>query len=375
MSAASYAHAVLAPFDPEGFGAQVPDLYVFPSTTDHIKTNFTLYADNNGNFDMIINPSLVRSVYTSYNSCVGGSFPYNLTVPNNLLGAGSNAQISSVITDFTNIKSYRIVGVGFRMSSLLVPMTSTGTLTVATLPTARAVPGDNLILNLGTAPTTLGNTSASANQNPANQLATLLTNGNAAPGSASTSVFSIIGADGYINPVVQSLPTGKQMTHFEFNDQGLDWATRAIGPRALEWRSVVDTMQIYNGTTWAEENATAYSGSATATTGFTSSSLQTFGGNPYSGDFFANGDMCQLLIRGVGFPSVTTGNTKVANCELIFHIEYIDNKITSLSSATFPPVQKGYLDDVLDIAAKFPLYRSIKGTTQREALQRLGITQ
>jgi len=243
----SYAHAVISPFDESAFGAQVPDLYVFPSDAQHFRTSFFLGSDENGSWDLIVNPNLLHTVYSSIPH-ISGTMPlvYNF---NNARSGSGITQAYGICNDFSDVKQYRIVGMGFRMSSLLVPMTSTGTITMATLPTAEFVPSKQIMDALGSAPNSLGNGVTDYNQNPANQYATCLSAGWCDPAVANiNTTFNIIGSDGLINPIIQTLPTGKQMTHFEFNESGIDWATRVTDSAALQFREVRGSRYIYNGT-------------------------------------------------------------------------------------------------------------------------------
>jgi len=350
-----YPIAVLAPFDSAAEGAQIPDFYSFPTSTQRLHTTSTLVADADGSFDLMLQPNLLYTAHVSNSTTFGlSSSLATWPVMNN---GSANQSMGSYgvmsMTDLNNYAQYRVVGFGARLRSLLIPQTGTGVLYGASLPSRKYIPGDQFI---GSAAAT-NFVSWSALQQ------TLLLPPASAPVGS--------GAFLYFDPVLQSLPTGFVKEAYELNQQGLEWSTKVLGPDAYQFRpGQVSTVA---GTPITTNQPLTY-GSATAVYD-EGMPLQIRGNThavlPYGGfqpGYLANGDWSTLCLRGVGFPA----NATCFAVEIVFHIEYIDANITKLSNGRFPPVDYMALIKTADAAARMPMYRSLRMDTASKMKNFLG---
>lgn len=156
--ARSYLAALVAPFSRDAIGAQVPDLYSFPTETQMIRCEFTIGTDNQGNCDFVVQPSLWQTLICNCPATAGGVSP-NSSPAN--LGGVYNAEFSpgtlGVVTPTSTtswsavgvlgatingplaqqMQRYRIVGWGTRLRCLVAPLSQQGRVILATLPSAR----------------------------------------------------------------------------------------------------------------------------------------------------------------------------------------------------------------------------------------------
>lgn len=345
MATGSFANAILSPFDPAAEGAQIPDYYSFPTNTAHLKTSFKITSDATGDVDWAFLPSLLASVYTNHGLMVSG-LPTQLLYPTQQLPVATttNAAINSIVTQsqLAAFDTYRLVGAGMRLRSMLIPQTSTGTLYAASFPAGPRLINafePNLVSNL------VGQQSVNGINLPQLQvlnhfppIQTTLTSG--------ATLF---------DQAFQAHPTAKVIEHYELNQNGLEVALKPVDGRWCNWRSAT--------------NATVVGGASNASYG--DSVIITATGVPiastaiYEPAWEDSAGWSAFYFRGTGFPA----NTTLFTAEIIYHIEYIPPTASLLSAANFPPVNKNMLDEVLDAAAKMPLYRSLRDATGAQAQQ------
>lgn len=335
---ASFAHAVISPFDIEAEGAQCPDNWCFPTSTAHIKTSFKVRSGTNGDFDFCFSPALLASVYSGSSATVTGMTTQVLYPVQTAPVTVAQPAVNAVVTPSTlqSWDQYRLLGAGIRLRSMLIPQTSTGTLYMC------QTPAGPKILNVADAtliPAVNGASSVAGTNYPNLQLLN-----HYVPISSTTVPDPGGNAAMMFDPVFQSMPTGKVMEHFELNNEGVEIALRPITPQAFEWRSGNNNTAV-NATQQFVEN-----GLITNATGvFTASAT---GESAYDN----TAGWSSAYFRGVGFPNASV----VFTGEIIYHVEYIPLTPSLINQGTFPPVNQGELDLVCNQAARAPMYRSIK---------------
>ena len=365
----SYSHAVLDPFSPEADGAQVPDLYSFPTSTTHIKTSFSVASDSLGNFDFAFLPSILASIYSN-NQNLLGQLAQSLAYPVPIVANGApsapsiNASINSVIspTQVQEFDLYRIVGAGLRMRSMLIPQTSTGTMyccsQVAGPKTLNVT--QQTAVNLCTGGNTVGGTSIFARQYinhfPRISPQTL------------TITAPIAGTVSYFDQSFQSQPTGAVFEHYALNNHGLEVHLRPVSPKAFEWRSGSNQSVLAKNATTVSYYGQDDALNVTVATGAVSANAGALDASITEGIADETGGWNAYYFRGFGFPA----NVTVFTCELIYHLEYIPLSASSVNFGKFPPVNKEELDEVADAAAVSPFYKPIDTNVQGQIAARLG---
>ena len=148
--AKKYISAVLNPFSKNALGAQVPDLYSFPTVSKVLKTELKIRTDADGNMDFTLLPSLFQSILTGVPS---GSANSNINL--GTTGSDGNFQITATafptgasnglwnlggvsVPSFVNgqFSKYRIVGWGARVRALIAPINQRGRLIFASNPSS-----------------------------------------------------------------------------------------------------------------------------------------------------------------------------------------------------------------------------------------------
>jgi len=180
----SYLAALTEPFSRAAIGAQVPDMYSFPTETQMVRAIFTLGCDSNGNLDFVVTPSLFQTILcacpltgASPNNSIaniGGVFCQDFTpnsgvltrlapVSSPTLSLNVQSWIASGVvtpeTVYEQMQRYRIVGMGCRISSLTAPLNQTGKLVMASFPSPRLSFPSNLAGHTGAVATTASNAS------------------------------------------------------------------------------------------------------------------------------------------------------------------------------------------------------------------------
>lgn len=135
--------ALLDPFNEMADGARVPDLFSAPTETRTFSQAFNVNADGNGNLDFVgyANPKYPG---LSYRGCiVGGN---NFVYAANSAVTQTNAVPTGTGTDLQNeFANYRVVGWGMKVSCISNLTTTSGSVTLASLPYAGYVPHEIVI--------------------------------------------------------------------------------------------------------------------------------------------------------------------------------------------------------------------------------------
>lgn len=328
----SFAHAVIDPFNTDSYGAQVPDMYPFPTSTTTIKESTSLYSDASGAFDFAVIGSILGSLYTN-NVANGMTLNSSWSVSTAFTPDASMFGVASP-TDVLQYDKYRVVGFGVRLRSLLVPMTSTGVMVMCTLPGP-----DKLI--------------PQAIQSSMFNRTDLL----------QWYDFPDTDGTGYFSTNMENYITSSRLEHFNFNSNGLEWSSRPTGPNAFAWREgrPVNSIQVAGTTVGVSE----------VTTSNNTGGNVNVPGSSAREDFIKCPDWSMLVLRGMQFPP----SVAVANVEIIYHIEYIDhNTATVGGNGRMPPVDAGALQRIAATAAAMPFYRSLASNNNASSSTRLGFT-
>jgi len=176
MTVGSFAAALNAPFSEKALGAQIPDVYSYPTDTRHFRQSFTVTCDHNGAAEIVIFPNPVLSIgaaqrryisevpaTTYYDPVSGGTtighaapdFPGDATaatVDNSVIDstATGNGNImfahgcvsqASLVQLFTK---WRVVGFGYKLRSLGNLSSTQGRVQCASIPAPSNLPRANL---------------------------------------------------------------------------------------------------------------------------------------------------------------------------------------------------------------------------------------
>jgi len=383
-----FALALEDPFNTAAKGAQVPDMYTFPTSTLCLEGEFMVVPDTNGNFDIGIYPDPTACVFTSqcrYLASTVASGPVGgigLGPTSTILNCAPQMQGIISANNLASLSSqYRVVGVGIKMETLMIPTAATGSLTVCQLPCpdfgldkqmmAQWRSGPYAAPAQGTndaGPLNVGATAYGYNINSGTPAAAGIANA-----WAPTCFYSqpALDSSGYFDPSMRVYPTGYSMNGAEFQAHGIQSTLRPCGPTTFQWKNPISSDVMYTSDNAVVQPSTnvAYSAGQTYVTNGTTGGVATTSCNKLDG-------WSALYIRGAGFPQTSAGPfTAVATLRVIFHIEYAE-KITALGSAgRFPPVATGQLVKILDKTSSLPFYRHVTQnmSQMQKAFTRLGV--
>lgn len=346
----SYSHAVISPFDGEALGAQVPDPYGFPTSTTHFRVNTSIYPDALGNFDFIVQPNLLATVYTNNSGSIIGMPSDNnytntyCTVTNtpNITGNGQSGRPSmSGIVSYSDLSDladqFRIVGMGVRFESEMLPTAATGTLSICSNPCNPMIPTAEWFQNAG----------------------------NGAAGSGRAAILNYLNFpqkdnDNYTSTQIITYPTGMKMTALDWHNSGLEWETKIVSSEAYNWRDGSNTTS--NAATTLNQNMGDFI-VTTSTSGI---------GSVKERSYYINGGFSYLVVRGVGFPHEPEGVSSplIGNLEIIFHVEYINATLANNQNAKFPPVNSALLTRTAETHSQLPLYSTVTNKSDARIIQK-----
>lgn len=345
----SYAAAVITPFDSSALGAQIPDPYGFPTSTTHFRSTTSINSDGLGSFDFILQPNLIFTSYTNNSgSMIGGQYSYAQASLLDAVVGRSGTQTgfpdcNGVIStnDLTLLADqYRIVGMGARLNSELIPTEATGYLTMCSLPVNDEIPPKAWINNAGNGNPSLGRGAIVEYMN-----------------------FPLVDSDGYFSTLMQSYPTGAKLNAYEFNTNGLEWDAKIVSPNAYEWRDGSNSID-NKATTGIQfvSDVTTINAAATLTTS-----------SANEAQFLQNAGWSNWVVRGTGFPA----STLIGNLDIVIHVEYITSNLANQQNAKFSPIQADVLKVTQTSALKLPFYHAVNhendGRIYARALNRLGV--
>jgi hypothetical protein len=285
-----YLAALTDPFGEEAIGAQVPDMYSFPTETQMVRAIFTIGNDSLGNLDFIITPSIFQSIIcgnplvnATQGNCpnrsvanIGGIFIPDFTPtsgvqvqvapvssPTLSLNVGSWMSAGVVDPDVVDgqFQRYRIVGMGCRIACLAAPLNQQGKLVFASFPSPRLSFPQGLAGNTGSRVTT-----------------------------ASTASYATVcqwldlpwpDAAGYATNEIINVPEAKSITVADLAVNGsIQWVNKPTASGNVGFRDSFNNIQVTNSLTLGE----TLSGVAGASTAFTiSNALTAIGSNALTG--------------------------------------------------------------------------------------------
>ena len=149
----SYPIAVCDPFNPRAEGAQVPDMYSFPSQTAQLRTQFTLSnLAGQSNMDFVVQPNPFNTLAVSIPSPGSGVNPIlkPITgVSGGNLFAWSNSSANAPVRGFAEyglttadsladqFSRFRVVGFGWRLRTLAAPLNVQGSIVACQVPSTK----------------------------------------------------------------------------------------------------------------------------------------------------------------------------------------------------------------------------------------------
>jgi len=169
MSSKSYTAALVAPFSQGALGAQIPDIFSYPTDTKHFRQTFSIRLDKNGAFEGCIMPSPVFSLMapaqwtTSHTAgpsgLIYGGFQTIQVAPNGIHPATvpgatlsdpvtqdlflNSVQVNSCCSSTTMANAFsqfRVVGWGWKIRALTNLNNTQGRIQFASIPAPRIVP-------------------------------------------------------------------------------------------------------------------------------------------------------------------------------------------------------------------------------------------
>jgi len=131
-----YLIALADPFSNKAGGAQVPDVYSFPTATTQVKETFTISVQpNQTDVDFVVQPSLFTTIaYSDFATCAGGFVNYSSILRN---ASGTGFTENSIVSQATisgKFSRYRIVGGGVKIKVLTPTLTQQGQLFCCLVP-------------------------------------------------------------------------------------------------------------------------------------------------------------------------------------------------------------------------------------------------
>lgn len=323
-----YAVCLADPFDPNAEGAQVPDMYAFPTATALCRQSFTAQTiDTSGNLDFVVQPNpLCTIACSSYNnasqSVITGGTPWFGT-NNNPNSTGLNHGFSEFgVSSYTSLANtftrYRVVGFGVRITSVLPSLTQQGQIFVAKVP---ALHQWAYYPNGGT------DTAQAEWQQYLNYYE-----------------LPPLDGSGFITTQMSQLQTFHEnsVPNMTLNG-GLEVVGQICSPVAFEWRDGSNATYISSDTTQCVMQTKA--------AGFTG----IFYVDP---DYVTQGGWSTMLFRASNLPP--TAGTICFNVEIIMHLEGVPNLGTSIiNGGAAPPVEMHLMQQAIHHAARLPPFRKI----------------
>lgn len=264
----SFQAALTEPFSDAALGAQIPDLYSFPTETTHVRCSIKIKTGGDGNFDFVMFPHPLYTAWTGSGIISGGS-------PVTVEGAGlpsSPFYQGAVSPDALSQRydDYRVVGGGLRLKWINNFEAATGRIFYAQKPSAQYA---------------LGSTSADASGNP--------------PTEEQCYQYLDLPYDGSRLPVtILNLPLAGEVSATELMESGnLAMNLRVCSADFTRFRDSEDSDR---GPVMVTENE--------ATDGIN---------NKISPSYIDMAGWSCCLLRGTGLPA----NSDVLDVEIIMHLE------------------------------------------------------
>lgn len=331
-SSLKYAACLSDPFSDAAEGAQVPDMYSFPTQTAMLRQSFTAKTvGTSGNLDFIIQPNPLCTIASQSNG-VGSVAANNQVTGGNVwlqtsnvttLGTGTNGFNELGLTNAAALGAtfnrYRVVGFGVQIKSILPSLTQQGTIQCAKVPSL-------------------------------NKFAWFKPPG-AGPGAQYNEYLAYYGlpqvdSTGYLTSQVSQLQTYHEDSVPNMTlSGGLEIVPSLCSPVAFEWRDG------QNQFTLSSQNGTATQGDTIATTaGVWIATVDA--------DYIRQGGWSVMLFRASGLPN--TANLNCFDIDIVMHLEGVPNLNTSIiPGGSQPPVHMGVLHAAIHHAHKLPSFRRL----------------
>ena len=341
----SYAACLIHPFSPEAEGAQVPDMYSFPTQTAFMRRVLTVSTPSVtgtngalGALDFVVQPNLFGTVAFQANATVnnvvtGGSTWYASTLANtgaSQPGGNNNASPPVSTAGFSEMgvcaasqvtstfSRYRVVGWGIRVKSVLPPLNQQGTVFIAKVP---ALEEFGAYASSGV---TAGYWNDYLNYYELPQ----------------------IDSSGFITTDIIRMQTAMstEVAHMTL-EEGIEVVGSVCSPLAFEWR---DGKNVASLTT---SGAGAQQGLIITNTAAANVAV-------LDQDFYRQGGWPAILFTARGLP--TNPNVAIFTLEIIFHLEGVPQLgSTVISGGIVPPVNMQILASAIHHAHKMPHFRKI----------------
>jgi hypothetical protein len=142
----SYAASLLDPFSTLALGAQVPDMYSFPTATYHAEG--TLSFGNSSTAGLASWLILPHPTITALDTL--GTVSTNMTT--NLQSYTTATGVYAAVTApnlYAALSNFRVVGMGIQIRNLMAVTAATGRIIIAPIPIAGPIPGPGLLATAG----------------------------------------------------------------------------------------------------------------------------------------------------------------------------------------------------------------------------------
>jgi hypothetical protein len=313
-SADAYANALYAPFSGAAIGARVPDQWAYPTSTYKSQGLMTLKSDASGNcsFYLTFNPfatliDAAATTATTVSVVPGGAGGMKRAI--GLTSSQAFYAASNYTTLAQAFSSYRVVGGGFQLRSVIPPLNASGKVIMAAVPATGFFPGPKYLDNLSAV-------DQAAQPHAVMAIVTGLSSN--APGN-------------HIPSSILGLPTATFATTAELETGVISFTARPITPLAYRFKST-DTAQntFAFGGNDAPDGVAEYASTAGV---FTMREREPYGSTDIHG-FEA------FLITCEGLPV----SANVFDLEYIFHYEGTPNLSFSTGTVTSDSIQKASVD-------------------------------
>jgi hypothetical protein len=310
----AYANALYAPFSPAALGARVPDQWAYPTSTCKSQGLMTLKSDSTGScsFYLTFNPFVTLIDASAINAtpiCVvaGGTGGMKrctgLTMSQSVYAASDYATLAG------EFSSYRVVGCGFQLRSILPALTASGKIIIAAVPCTGFFPGPKYLDNLN---------GADAAINP-HAMMSLVTG------------LPVAATGTHISTSILALPTATFATSAELEVNSITINARPVTPLAYRFKSTNTTQNTFaSGGTEAPDGVGEYASVAGV---YTMKEREPYGSTDAHG-FEA------FLVTCEGLPA----STNCFDLQYIFHYEGTPNLDSATGAVTADAVTSAVVD-------------------------------
>jgi len=307
-----YALALSSPFATGAVGAQVPDMYSFPTATYHAEGTIIVQSNAQGIASLALYPHpFLGSLDMTGGSISGsGSTQYAGTTT-----AWAPVTVANLLASLSN---YRVVGAGWEVRNLMPPTTATGRVLVAPVPVCGLLPGPidlaaNALNNNGITLVSLG-------FGPAN------------------------GTNGFTGNLIE-LPFAQEVTMQDLIAQELGFQARPLGPSAFDFRSSNSNVDIGSTLSQVSGDVTNAAGVVQYTSRDNVNSENNLGWNAFVMRFegcpaSVNIAEIKYIIHLEGTPSISTvSGSMVPGVVIESHVDPIGHTTTLTKVLNYPVIQ------------------------------------